>query len=111
MLYNEHGWPGSGPGPVVSIGWMNRVLNYTITRVPRNKVVAAVSVFGFDFNLTTGRNTYVTYAGAIEIAKRYGKDIIFDEETKRLCLVMWMKMVIIMKFGLKMLRVYTQRQN
>lgn len=61
---------------------MNRVLNYTITRVPRNKVVAAVSVFGFDFNLTTGRNTYVTYAGAVEIAKRYGKDIIFDEETK-----------------------------
>ncbi|HGG0415415.1 TPA: LysM peptidoglycan-binding domain-containing protein [Clostridium sporogenes] len=82
MLYNEHGWPGSGPGPVVSIGWMNRVLNYTITRVPRNKVVAAVSVFGFDFNLTTGRNTYVTYAGAVEIANRYGKDIIFDEETK-----------------------------
>lgn len=82
MLYNEHGWPGSGPGPVVSIGWMNRVLNYTITRVPRNKVVAAVSVFGFDFNLTTGRNTYVTYSGAVEIANRYGKDIIFDEETK-----------------------------
>lgn len=82
MLYNEHGWPGSGPGPVVSIGWMNRVLNYTITRVPRNKVVGAVSVFGFDFNLTTGKNNYVTYARAVEIAERYGKDIIFDEETK-----------------------------
>ncbi|MGU9537662.1 LysM peptidoglycan-binding domain-containing protein [Clostridium tepidum] len=82
MLYNEHGWPGSGPGPVVSIGWMNRVLNYTITRVLRNKVVAAVSVFGFDFNLTTGTNIYVTYEGAIEIANRYGKDIIFDQETQ-----------------------------
>ncbi|EJO5347798.1 LysM peptidoglycan-binding domain-containing protein [Clostridium botulinum] len=82
MLYNEHGWPGSGPGPVVSIGWMNRVLNYTISTVPRNKVVAAVSVFGFDFNLTTGKNTYVTYKGAIEIAKKYKKNIIFDENTK-----------------------------
>jgi len=48
MLYNEHGWPGSGPGPVVSIGWMERVLKYTITKMPREKIMAAVSVFGFD---------------------------------------------------------------
>lgn len=82
MLYNEHGWPGSGPGPVVSIGWMDRVLDYAVTRIPRNKIVAAVSVFGFDFNVTTGETTYVTHAQAMEIAKRYGKDIIFDEETK-----------------------------
>ena len=53
MLYNEHGWPGSGPGPVVSSGWMERVLNYTITKMPRDKIIAAVSVFGFDFNITT----------------------------------------------------------
>jgi spore germination protein len=82
MLYNEHGWPGSGPGPVVSIGWMDRVLRYTITRVPKEKVVAAVSVFGFDFNLATGINTYVTYEMAVALAKRYGKEIIFDQETK-----------------------------
>ncbi|MTI65790.1 MAG: glycosyl hydrolase, partial [Firmicutes bacterium] len=82
MLYNEHGWPGSGPGPVVSIGWMERVLKYTITKMPREKVVAAVSVFGFDFNLTTGKNTYVTYQGAMDLAKKYGKEVIFDEETK-----------------------------
>lgn len=82
MLYNEHGWPGSGPGPVVSIAWMNRVLNYTITRVSRRKVVGAVSVFGFDFNLTTGRNTYVTYEMAVALATKYNKKIIFDEKTK-----------------------------
>ncbi|KOR25519.1 LysM peptidoglycan-binding domain-containing protein [Clostridium sp. L74] len=82
MLYNEHGWPGSGPGPVVSIGWMDRVLDYAVTRIPRNKIVAAVSVFGFDFNVTTGETTYVTHAQAMEIAERYGKEIIFDEETK-----------------------------
>jgi len=82
MLYNEHGWPGSGPGPVVSIGWMERVLRYTLTRVPKEKVVAAVSVFGFDFNLTTGRNSYVTYEMAVNLANRYNKDIIFDERTQ-----------------------------
>lgn len=82
MLYNEHGWPGSGPGPVVSIGWMERVLTYTISKMPKEKVVGAVSVFGFDFNLTTGRNTYVTYSMAMALAQKYNKEVIFDEETK-----------------------------
>ena len=82
MLYNEHGWPGSGPGPVVSIGWMERVLRYTMSKMPKEKIVAAVSVFGFDFNLTTGRNTYVTYQMAVDLANRYNKEIIFDEKTQ-----------------------------
>lgn len=82
MLYNEHGWPGSGPGPVVSIGWMERVLKYAMTKMPREKIVAAVSVFGFDFNLTTGVNTYLSYAMAIELAERYNRQIIFDPATQ-----------------------------
>ncbi|WDV45254.1 LysM peptidoglycan-binding domain-containing protein [Clostridiaceae bacterium M8S5] len=82
MLYNEHGWPGSGPGPVVSIGWMEKVLNYTITKMSKDKIVAAVSVFGFDFNITTGKNQYVTYDIAMSIAKKYNKKVIFDEKTK-----------------------------
>lgn len=82
MLYNEHGWPGSGPGPVVSIGWMERVLRYTMSRMDKSKIFAAVSVFGFDFNLTTGRNTYVTYGMAMDLARRYNREVIFDAETQ-----------------------------
>ena len=81
MLYNEHGWPGSGPGPVVSSGWMTKVIGYTLTKMPASKVVAAISVFGFDFNLTTDKNTYATYAMAADLAKRYNKSIIFDQDT------------------------------
>ncbi|QXM05403.1 glycosyl hydrolase family 18 protein [Crassaminicella indica] len=82
MLYNEHGWPGSGPGPVVSIGWMDRVLNYAKSKMMAEKIVGAVSVFGFDFNLTTGKNTYVTYDMAMKLADKYNKEIIFDEKTQ-----------------------------
>jgi len=82
MLYNEHGWPGSGPGPVVSIGWMRQVVNYALTKMPASKITAAVSVFGFDFNLTTGRNTYATYSMAMDLARKYNKDVIFDEKTQ-----------------------------
>ena len=81
MLYNEHGWPGSGPGPVVSSGWMAKVVGYTITKMPPSKVVAAISVFGFDFNLTTGKNNYATYQASADLAKRYNKSIIFDQAT------------------------------
>ena len=82
MLYNEHGWPGSGPGPVVSIGWMERVLRYAITKMPREKIIADVSVFGFDFNTTANTIKYVTYDIAIATAQKYGKEVIFDRKTQ-----------------------------
>lgn len=82
MLYNEHGWPGSGPGPVVSIGRMETVLRYAMTVMPKEKIVAAVSVFGFDFNLETGRAAYASFDRAMALAEQYNKQIIFDEETQ-----------------------------
>lgn len=81
MLYNEHGWPGSGPGPVVGLPWMKQVLDYTTSTVPKQKVVAAVSVFGFDFNLKTGRAGYVTYKQAVDRAKKYNATIVYDEDS------------------------------
>ncbi|WP_017756818.1 LysM peptidoglycan-binding domain-containing protein [Calidifontibacillus oryziterrae] len=82
MLYNEHGWPGSGPGPVVSIGRMEKVLRYAMTVMPKEKIVAAVSVFGFDFNLETGRAAYASFDRAMQLAEQYNQEIIFDEETQ-----------------------------
>ena len=81
MLYNEHGWPGSGPGPVVSSGWMEEVLKFALKKMPRKKIVAALSVFGFDFNLETGKTTYVTYDMATSLAKNYTSKEVFDPKT------------------------------
>ncbi len=81
MLYNEHGWPGSDPGPVVSSGWMNKVISYTLTKMPASKIVAAISVFGFDFNLATGKNTYATFEMADNLSKQNNAEIIFDQDT------------------------------
>lgn len=78
MLYNEYGWPGSPPGPPVSIPWMRRVLDYTKTKMPWYKIAAAVSVFGFDFNLTTNRSSYASFDRAIQLANQYGATIQFD---------------------------------
>lgn len=78
MLYNEYGWPGSPPGPPVSIPWFRRVVGYTKTKMPWYKIAAAVSVFGFDFNLATGRSSYASYDRAIQLSRQYGSTIQFD---------------------------------
>lgn len=80
MLYNEYGWPGSGPGPAVSGPGMREVLDYTITKVPPEKVMAAVSVFGFDFNLDTGKASYATYQNAMKKSETYNAPVVFDEK-------------------------------
>lgn len=82
MMYNEHGWPGSGPGPVSSSPWMRRVLDYALTRIPAEKMMAAVGLFGFDFNLTTERVRYLSFQQAMELAARYQAVPRFDEATE-----------------------------
>ncbi|WP_377889629.1 LysM peptidoglycan-binding domain-containing protein [Alkalihalobacillus sp. R86527] len=82
MLYNEFGWPGSPAGPAVTAGWMDKVMKYAKTRIPPEKLVAAVSVFGFDFNLDKDKSTYVTYDMAMKLKKKYKAEVKFDEERK-----------------------------
>jgi len=93
---------GKPAGTAVTIGWMERVLRYTMSKMPRDKIMAAVSVFGFDFNLTTGRNTYVTYQSAINLARRYNSEIISTRKDRRPCLPTETHREISTKYGSKM---------
>ena len=47
-----------------------------------SKVTAAVSVFGFDFDLNTGKVKYASYQSAMDLAQRMGQKIIFDDKSK-----------------------------
>lgn len=82
MMYNEHGFPGSGPGPVSSIGFNQSVVNYAITQIPRHKIVLAEPVFGFDFNLNTDQHTYLTHEMAMQRVRDYNASPVFDEATQ-----------------------------
>lgn len=50
--------------------------------MPSEKVIGDVSVFGFDFNTTTGGVKYVTFDIAMATAQKYGKQVIFDTKTQ-----------------------------
>ncbi len=80
MMYNEHGWPGSGSGPVSSTPWMEAVLDYALQQAEPQKIVAAVGLFGFDFNVTTGRVRYISFAQAMQLAKQYHAQPRYDRE-------------------------------
>ncbi|MCL6561192.1 MAG: LysM peptidoglycan-binding domain-containing protein, partial [Firmicutes bacterium] len=78
MMYNEHGWPGSGPGPVSSIGFNHAVLQYAVKRIPTHKIIVSEPVFGFDFNLQTGKNAYLSHEQAMQQVNSFGAAPLFD---------------------------------
>ena len=80
MMYNEHGWPGSGSGPVSSTPWMEAVLDYALQQAEPQKIVAAVGLFGFDFNVTTGRVRYISHAQAMRLAEQHHAQPRYDRE-------------------------------
>src|SRR5690606_6971692 len=49
MTYDEH-WRGGEPGPVASIGWVERVVLYAISAgVPPEKIVLGIPAYGYDW--------------------------------------------------------------
>ncbi len=82
MMYNEHGFPGSGPGPISSIGFNSSVINYAIDRIAPHKIILAEPVFGFDFNLRTGGYAYLSYELAMERLENYKAEAFFDPKSQ-----------------------------
>ncbi|MEW6446752.1 MAG: glycosyl hydrolase family 18 protein [Bacillota bacterium] len=48
MTYDEH-WSGGPPGPVSSIPWITRVLNYTVGTISKEKILLGIPAYGYDW--------------------------------------------------------------
>ncbi len=81
MTYDEH-WRGGPPGPVASIGWVERVIRYALSAgVPASKIILGVPAYGYDWP-QSGRGRAVTYSQAIETASRHGVRVQWDDTAK-----------------------------
>lgn len=81
MAYDEH-WRGGPPGPVASIGWVERVIRFALSQgVPPEKIVLGVPAYGYDWP-REGRGVSRTYQEAMEIASRHGARIEWDDTAK-----------------------------
>lgn len=52
MTYDEH-YPGGTPGPIASIGWVENVIKYAVTVIPREKILLGTAAYGYDWSGST----------------------------------------------------------
>ncbi len=81
MTYDEHSHV-SGSGPVASFPWVERVIKYAITQIPRHKVLMGVPAYGYDWNLATKRTVALSYTQVMNRANRMGIDPSWDSNAR-----------------------------
>lgn len=79
LAYDEH---FSIPGPVASIGFVRQVLNYAVTKIPRNKIKLGMAVYGYDWVETGTMPRSLTYREAINLAREHGATIVYNEQAQ-----------------------------
>ncbi|MEA4882052.1 MAG: glycosyl hydrolase family 18 protein [Clostridia bacterium] len=81
MTYDEH-TSGTPAGPVASLPWVERVVKYATTQIPKGKILLGVAAYGYDWNTATNRARALTYSKAISTAAKHGKKVLWDNKAK-----------------------------
>ena len=79
MAYDQH-YSGGVPGPIASISWVDRVLQFAVSQIPREKLVLGMAGYGYSWK-SAGNAHSVTYQRAIELAAQ-GSGIRWDATHK-----------------------------
>lgn len=79
MTYDEH-YPGGTPGAVASIGWVENVIKYAVTVIPREKIVLGVAAYGYDWS-SNGTKAY-GINGMYNLASTNGATVKWDDVSK-----------------------------
>lgn len=56
MAYDEH-WLGGEPGPVASLGWVERVIRYATGVIPAQKIVLGTPAYGYEWSVEPDMGT------------------------------------------------------
>lgn len=72
MTY-DYSWDTSPPGPVAPAEWVEEVIAWTVTQIPREKVVLGVVLLGYDW--VDGHGETVDYYMAMSRARQEGAEI------------------------------------
>lgn len=82
MTYDEHG-TGTTAGPIASQSWVNRVIEFAVTKIPKEKIVMGLPVYSYDWG--SNKPTlpdYLTYTQSVARAKENGVQILTDGSAK-----------------------------
>lgn len=76
MTYDWH-WETSSSGPIAPYGWMERVVQYTVSQIPAEKIILGVGLYGYDWVDSQGEA--VTWSQVRALADRYQVQEQWDE--------------------------------
>ncbi|OAA90500.1 glycosyl hydrolase family 18 protein [Clostridium ljungdahlii] len=79
MTYDEH-YPGGTAGPIASISWVENVVKYAITVIPREKIMLGVAAYGYDWS-SNGTKAY-GINGMYNIAATNSAAVLWDDISK-----------------------------
>jgi spore germination protein len=77
MAYDYH-WITSEPGSIAPANWVEQVVSYGVSVIPRSKIELGVPNYGYDWVGKKGKG--ITYSEAISTATRYGANIVYDNQ-------------------------------
>jgi len=76
MVYDYH-YSGSAAGPVGPLGWLEQVVGYALSSMPREKIVIGIPFYGYDW--VGSRGEYVSFDQALSKTKDEGAKVTFSE--------------------------------
>lgn len=68
MTYDEH-WYGGTPGPIASLPWVESVVKYAATVIPKEKILLGIATYGYDWTATS--TAVVTYQSVNSLISAY----------------------------------------
>lgn len=79
MAYDEHTW-GLPHGPVASLPWVERVVAYAVTQIPREKILLGIPAYGYDWIAGTRQVVEgLSTGGAYTLAAQHGAKVLWDD--------------------------------
>jgi len=82
LMTYEWGWAGGRPWAIAPINEVEKVLDYAVTVIPREKIVMGMPLYGRDWKIPWVQGTFaktVSPQAAIRLAAKYGAAIQYNE--------------------------------
>lgn len=81
MTYDYH-WSGGDPGSIAPISWVQKVVDYTIKVIPKEKIVLGLSAYAYDWPSNGQKAKSYSLSEAYSVASKYGAEIKWDSVSK-----------------------------
>lgn len=86
LMTYEWGYVAGPPRAVAPINEVEKVLNYAISQVPKNKLMMGIPLYGYDWTLPfvqgESRARAISPEQAVQLAVKYGVNIEYDEKAQ-----------------------------